>query len=67
MENQPKAPKGNEQRRHMPSNGYVRMPTAATTIQPTASPPRDVHPCTCNPRTTKPPEELRNMTAEKTT
>eukprot|EP00957_Ditylum_brightwellii_P163537 12451607-Ditylum_brightwellii.AAC.1 len=56
MENQPRAPIGNEQRRHVPSNRYVRTPIARTTIQPTASPPRDVHPCTRNPHETKPPE-----------
>eukprot|EP00957_Ditylum_brightwellii_P198413 15120073-Ditylum_brightwellii.AAC.1 len=67
MENQPKAPKGNEQRWHIPSNRYVRTTAAATTIQPTASPPRDVHAHTRNPRETKPPEELHNMIAEKTT
>eukprot|EP00957_Ditylum_brightwellii_P000672 52859-Ditylum_brightwellii.AAC.1 len=49
MENQPKAPIGNEQRRKIPSNRYIRTPTSHTTIQPAASPPRDVHPCTCNP------------------
>eukprot|EP00957_Ditylum_brightwellii_P211607 15366372-Ditylum_brightwellii.AAC.1 len=54
-------------KRHIPSNRYVRTPTAATTIQHTASPPRDLHPLTCNPCETKPPEELRSMTAEKTT
>eukprot|EP00957_Ditylum_brightwellii_P121646 9277167-Ditylum_brightwellii.AAC.1 len=42
-------------------------PTTCTTIQPTASPPRDVHPCTYNPCETKPPEDLHKMTAEKTT
>eukprot|EP00957_Ditylum_brightwellii_P196569 14977306-Ditylum_brightwellii.AAC.2 len=67
MENQPKAPKGNEQRRHIPSNRYIRTPTAPTAIQPTALPPRDIHPCTHNPRETKPPEQICNMTAEKTT
>eukprot|EP00957_Ditylum_brightwellii_P090870 6919406-Ditylum_brightwellii.AAC.1 len=67
MENQPRAPIGNDQRRQVPSNRYVRTPAACTTIQPAASPPRDVHPRTCNPCETKQPEELHKMTAEKTT
>eukprot|EP00957_Ditylum_brightwellii_P161507 12297178-Ditylum_brightwellii.AAC.1 len=62
-----KAPIGNEQRRQIPSNRYVRTPTACTTIQPTASPPRDVHIRTRNPHEIKPPEELCKMTAGKTT
>eukprot|EP00957_Ditylum_brightwellii_P137723 10499414-Ditylum_brightwellii.AAC.1 len=67
MENQPKAPNKDKQRRHRPTNRYVRTPTAPTTTQPTASPPRDVYPCAPNPHETKPPEKLHTMTAEETT
>eukprot|EP00957_Ditylum_brightwellii_P090002 6854704-Ditylum_brightwellii.AAC.1 len=67
MENLSKVPKGDEQRRYIPSNRYIRTPTAGATTQPTSSPPRDVHPHSCNLHETKPPEQLHNMTAEKTT
>eukprot|EP00957_Ditylum_brightwellii_P049161 3730159-Ditylum_brightwellii.AAC.1 len=63
MENQPKAPKEDKQRRHIPSNRCVRTPAAPTTIQPTASPPRNVHPCTCNPHETKPLFALETSTS----
>ena len=62
MDNQPNAPKEDEQSSSRPVNRYIRTPTASTTTQSTSSVPGQNQ-----PRETKPPEKLQSMIAEKTT